>query len=62
VITSVRTSASLNNSDELEPFVELKFPVAGKYLPADHNYGLYAAFVHVIPEGVEIAKLLSDAK
>jgi CRISPR-associated protein Cas6 len=50
VITSVTTSAFLNSSDRLEPFVELKFPVLGKYLPADHNYGLFAAFVHLIPE------------
>ncbi|MBD2101765.1 type I-MYXAN CRISPR-associated protein Cas6/Cmx6 [Leptolyngbya sp. FACHB-261] len=34
-----------------EPFVELDFPVInGQVLPADHNYGLYAAFVHLIPE------------
>lgn len=50
MIASVTTSASPNSSDELEPFVELKFPVTGKYLPADHNYGLYAGFVHLIPE------------
>lgn len=50
MITSVTTSASLNSNDELEPFVELRFPVLGTYLPADHNYGLYAAFIHLIPE------------
>jgi CRISPR-associated protein Cas6 len=50
MISSVKFSASPDVSDRLEPFVELKFPVRGKYLPADHNYGLYAAFVHLIPE------------
>lgn len=33
-----------------EPFVDLSFPVQGKTLPADHGYGLYAAFVNLIPE------------
>lgn len=50
MISSVKFSASPDVSHDLEPFVELKFPVRGKYLPADHNYGLYAAFVHLIPE------------
>lgn len=31
---------------EIEPFVELSFPVRGRSLPADHGYGLYAALVH----------------
>ncbi len=34
----------------VEPCVELNFPVQGKYLPADHGYAIYAAFVHLIPE------------
>lgn len=50
MITSVNFSASPNLGENLEPFVELKFPVKGKSLPADHGYGLYAAFVHLIPE------------
>ncbi|TBR56600.1 type I-MYXAN CRISPR-associated protein Cas6/Cmx6 [Westiellopsis prolifica IICB1] len=50
MIASVGFSASQDAGSELEPFVELCFPVRGKYLPADQNYGLYAACVHVIPE------------
>jgi CRISPR-associated endonuclease/helicase Cas3 len=47
---SATVSASAAVRETLEPFVELKFPVRGTELPADHNYGLYAAFVHQIPE------------
>lgn len=50
MIASVGFSASQGASDELEPCVELSFPVRGKSLPADHNYGLYAALVHHVPE------------
>lgn len=50
MIASTNFSALQDVSDDLEPFVELNFPVRGKYLPADHNYGLYAAFIHLIPE------------
>lgn len=50
MIASVGFSAYQDAGNGLEPFVELSFPVRGKYLPADHNYGLYAAFVHLIPE------------
>jgi len=49
VIASVSFFAS-QDARSVEPCVELNFPVQGKYLPADHNYGLYAAFVHLIPE------------
>ncbi|MGD2180934.1 type I-MYXAN CRISPR-associated protein Cas6/Cmx6 [Lusitaniella coriacea] len=48
--TSATVSASTAARETLEPFVELKFPVRGTQLPADHNYGLYAALVHQIPE------------
>ncbi len=47
---SVGVSASCRVRDDFEPFIELNFPVYGKYLPADHNYGLYAAFVHCVPK------------
>ncbi|RUT10191.1 type I-MYXAN CRISPR-associated protein Cas6/Cmx6 [Dulcicalothrix desertica PCC 7102] len=47
---SVDVSASESAEDDLAPFVELGYQVHGKYLPADHNYGLYAAFVHLVPE------------
>lgn len=47
---SAAVSASRQMRETLEPCVELKFPVSGTELPADHNYGLYAAFVHQIPE------------
>ncbi|GAB1540972.1 type I-MYXAN CRISPR-associated protein Cas6/Cmx6 [Scytonema sp. NUACC21] len=57
MIASVGFSASLDAGNGLEPFVELVFPVQGKYLPADHNYGLYAACVHLIPEIRERAAL-----
>ena len=50
MIASVGFSASQDAGNMLEPFVELSFPVRGKYLPADHNYALFAAFVHLIPE------------
>lgn len=50
MIASVGFSASHGASDGLEPCVELSFPVLGKTLPADHNYGLYAALVHHVPE------------
>jgi CRISPR-associated endonuclease/helicase Cas3 len=50
VIASVGFSASPNAGSGLEPFVEMSFPVRGKYLPADHNYALFAACVHLIPE------------
>ncbi|MFN6474384.1 MAG: type I-MYXAN CRISPR-associated protein Cas6/Cmx6 [Nostoc sp. SerVER01] len=50
MIASVGFCASQDAGSELEPFVELSFPVRGKYLPADHNYGLFAACVHIIPE------------
>lgn len=47
---SAAVAASRPMRETLEPFVELKFPVRGTQLPADHNYGLYAAFIHQIPE------------
>jgi CRISPR-associated endonuclease/helicase Cas3 len=50
VIASVGFSASQGARDELEPCIELSFPVRGTSLPADHNYGLYAALVHQIPQ------------
>lgn len=33
-----------------EPFVDLNFPIQGKSLPAEHNYGLFAALIHCIPQ------------
>lgn len=50
MIASVGFSASGDTGSGLEPFVELCFPVRGRCLPADHNYALFAACVHVIPE------------
>jgi CRISPR-associated protein Cas6 len=50
MIASVGFSALQGASDGLDPFIELSFPVQGKNLPADHNYGLYAALVHHVPE------------
>lgn len=50
MIASVGFSASRNAEYEFEPFVELCFPVRGKYLPADHGYALFAACVHLTPE------------
>lgn len=32
---------------QVEPFVELRFPVRGSTLPGDHSYGLFAALVHI---------------
>lgn len=34
---------------QLEPFVELRFPVRGSIIPADHNYALFAALAHREP-------------
>ncbi|MDY6784753.1 MAG: type I-MYXAN CRISPR-associated protein Cas6/Cmx6 [Cyanobacteriota bacterium] len=45
--TSATVSPFSKARETLEPFVELRFPVRGTELPADHNYGLYAAFVHL---------------
>lgn len=39
----------VNKSTQLEPFVELAFPVTGTALPADHGYGEYAALLQKIP-------------
>lgn len=50
MIASPGFSASQGVSDGLDPCIELSFPVHGKSLPADHNYGLYAALVHQVPE------------
>jgi CRISPR-associated protein Cas6 len=50
MIASVGFSASENADLGLEPFVELCFPVRGKYAPADHGYALFAACVHINPE------------
>lgn len=50
MIASIGFSASQGSSDGLDPCIELSFPVHGKSLPADHNYGLYAALVHHVPE------------
>lgn len=50
MIASVGFSAFQDADNELEPCIELCFPVRGKYLPADHNYALFAACVHIVPE------------
>ncbi|NEP03093.1 MAG: type I-MYXAN CRISPR-associated protein Cas6/Cmx6 [Symploca sp. SIO2E9] len=50
MIASTGFSASQVVSDKLNPCIEFSFPVLGKSLPADHNYGLYAALVHHVPE------------
>lgn len=50
MVTSVGSFASNRVTHSLEPFVELNFPVQGKLLPADHGYGLFAAFVSLVPE------------
>lgn len=43
-------ATSLDVATRLEPFVELNFPIYGKAIPADHNYALFAALVHIAPE------------
>lgn len=43
-------ATSLDVATRLEPFVELSFPIYGKVIPADHNYALFAALVHIAPE------------
>ena len=50
MVASISSAALQDAVDGFEPFVELSFPIQGKTLPADHGYGLYAAFVHLIPE------------
>jgi CRISPR-associated protein Cas6 len=42
--------ASQTTDSRYEPIVELRFPTAGKYLPADHGYGLLAAMSRLVPE------------
>lgn len=49
-MASIGLAALEEAASNLEPFVELSFPIQGKTLPADHCYGLYAAFVDLIPE------------
>jgi CRISPR-associated endonuclease/helicase Cas3 len=50
MIASIYIDASQDLKTEREPCLELHFPVTGKCMPADHGYGLYAAFIHLIPE------------
>ncbi len=50
MIPSVGFSAPQDAGSGLEPFVELCFPVRGKYAPANHGYALFAACVHLNPE------------
>jgi CRISPR-associated protein Cas6 len=50
MIASVGFAASQDADFKYEPFVELCFPVRGKYLPADHGYALFAACVHLNPD------------
>lgn len=50
MIASVGSTASDEKVHSFEPFVELSFSVQGKTLPADHGYGLFAAFVNLVPE------------
>lgn len=42
-------SASFPMSYDVKTFGDLVFPIQGRSLPADHNYGLYAALVHLSP-------------
>ncbi|MCG8366384.1 MAG: type I-MYXAN CRISPR-associated protein Cas6/Cmx6 [Pseudanabaenales cyanobacterium] len=49
MITSINVWPSPDASDGIEPLVELAFPVRGKSLPADHNYGLYSTLVGCVP-------------
>jgi CRISPR-associated endonuclease/helicase Cas3 len=50
LIASINASATGDTDSGLGDFVELSFPVQGKYAPADHNYGLFAALVRINPE------------
>lgn len=50
MIASAGFAASSDADFRHEPYVELCFPVRGKYLPADHGYALFAACVHLNPE------------
>lgn len=50
MIASVGFTASQDADFRHEPFVEICFPVRGKYIPADHGYALFAACVHLNPE------------
>lgn len=50
MIASVGFSASKNADFSHDPFVELCFPVRGKYLPAEHCYALFAACARLNPE------------
>jgi len=50
VVSSVSFSGSRHLDNDLEPIVQLNFPVRGTYLPADHSYGLFAASVNLVPQ------------
>ncbi len=45
----MNTNKSIFQGVNIEPFVELSFPVRGITLPADHGYRMYAALVRKIP-------------
>ena len=47
-VSSISSAFQLSEG-ELQLFVELRFPVYGKSLPADHGYGAYSAFSNLIP-------------
>ncbi|MBF2096983.1 MAG: type I-MYXAN CRISPR-associated protein Cas6/Cmx6 [Gloeomargaritaceae cyanobacterium C42_A2020_066] len=53
------TSPSTLTSDRysLAPIVDFCLPLRGNSFPADHNYGLYAALVHLAPEFREMPDL-----
>lgn len=50
MVVSTNSPVIQGGNFHLEPFVELCFPILGKYLPADHGYALFAASVHLIPQ------------
>lgn len=50
MINDLQYSASPASGDEVEPFFDLAFPVAGKYLPADHGYALLASITKRLPQ------------
>ena len=50
MINVLQDSSSPASGDEVAPFFDLAFPVAGKYIPADHGYALLAAITKKLPQ------------
>ncbi|WP_019500470.1 type I-MYXAN CRISPR-associated protein Cas6/Cmx6 [Pseudanabaena sp. PCC 6802] len=48
--SSFQMAHQIPKDEWLEPFIDLSFPLRGKYLPADHGYALLGAIARHIPK------------